>query len=99
MEGLFLLKGFSVLAFQISFCYDERVMATITIPKNLIKGDDLVIVTRRDYERLLRSAGVKPVYVELQEGLNEALAEVKRGEVVGPFNDAKQLVKSLRAKK
>ena len=28
-------------------------MPTITIPKNLIKNDDLVILPRKEYERLL----------------------------------------------
>lgn len=33
-------------------------MTTITIPKNLIK-DDLVIISRREYESLLKSGKIK----------------------------------------
>jgi len=32
------------------------VMATITIPKNLIKEKDLMIIPRKQYESLLRSS-------------------------------------------
>lgn len=35
-------------------------MNTITIPKNLIKNDDLVIIPRKEYEKLLAWQVAKP---------------------------------------
>ncbi|MBI2591232.1 MAG: hypothetical protein HYW34_00970 [Candidatus Brennerbacteria bacterium] len=29
-------------------------MTTVTIPKNLIKNDDLIVLPRKEYERLVR---------------------------------------------
>jgi hypothetical protein len=40
-------------------------MNTITIPKNLIKNDDLVIIPRKEYEKFL----------ELKEKINEGITE------------------------
>jgi len=70
----------------------------ITIPKNLIKNDDLVIIPRKKYEEFLRISK-KKIYSQLDEDLNEAIEEVKTGKIIGPFRSAKTLVKSLRSKK
>ncbi|HEY4519217.1 MAG TPA: hypothetical protein VJK01_02570 [Candidatus Paceibacterota bacterium] len=73
-------------------------MNMITIPKNLIKNDDLVIIPRKKYEEFLRISK-KKIYSQLDEDLNEAIEEVKTGKIIGPFRSAKTLVKSLRSKK
>ncbi|HEY4475425.1 MAG TPA: hypothetical protein VJB92_01750 [Candidatus Paceibacterota bacterium] len=44
-------------------------MDTITIPKKLIRGDDLVVVRRKDFEAFER----------WQNEIRDALAKVKRG--------------------
>ena len=69
-------------------------MATITIPKKLIKNDDLIVIPRRDYEKLLRFLK-KRVYTSFDRDLDEAIAEVKAGEIIGPFKNAKELIKFL----
>lgn len=77
-----------------------RVMETVTIPKKLADQGDLVLIPRRDYERLLfGSADIvkkqkRPS--ELDKRLTKALEEVKRGEVYGPFDNVAGLRRSLR---
>lgn len=61
-------------------------MATITIPKNLIKNnDDLVIVPRKEYEEFSRLRKIIPL-VKLTPGqkrdLEQARKEYKRGEYI-----------------
>ena len=43
---------------------------TLTIPKRVTKGEDLVVVRRHDYERLLKS------FIEAKD----ALAKIRQGE-------------------
>ncbi len=88
-------------------------MTTITIPKNLIKNDDLVILPRKFYESLLRSQNIPIVvkrsasfkikkgqekfYNKLDKDLTQALREAKQGKTVGPFDNVKDLMKSLNS--
>ena len=69
-------------------------MTTITISKKLIKNDDLVIIPRKEYERILRVAK-KQGYNQLDKDLAQAIAEYKAGEVFGPFNSVKTFKDSL----
>ena len=69
-------------------------MVTITIPKKLMKNDDLVIIPRKEYERILHVAK-KRGYTQLVQDLDEAIAEYKDGKVLGPFNSVKTLKDSL----
>ena len=75
-------------------------MNTITVPDNLTQEKDLVLIPRRDYDRLLSgSTGTfkKPKRLsELDKRLTKALEEVKRGEIYGPFNNVAELRRSLR---
>lgn len=74
-------------------------MNVITIPKNLIKNDDLVLIPRKEYERFLRIAKVKKQpYSRLDRDLSEAIKEYREGKATGPFSSAKDLIKSLRSK-
>ncbi len=43
---------------------------TLTIPKKVTKGEDLIIIRRRDYEQLLKN------FIQTKD----ALAKVRRGE-------------------
>jgi hypothetical protein len=70
-------------------------MTTITIPRKITKGEELIIIPRRDYERFLN---VFKKQVELEGGLKRAIAEVRRGEIIGPFSNAKDLLKSLKSR-
>ena len=59
-------------------------MATITIPKNLIKNDDLVIVSRKEYESL-KACMVPTFYLKGKEAekldklVKEGLKEYQEG--------------------
>ena len=76
-------------------------MNTITIPQSLIKEKDLVLVPRREYEELLKSASGNSIISELDQDLDEAMAQYRAGNSFGPF-DAKGSIKflnSLKSKK
>ena len=81
-------------------------MTTITIPRNLKKEEDLVILPRAEYEALLveksdqfrvkRDASFKvpkkheAFYDQLDKDLTLALREVNTGKVIGPFQSVKE---------
>ena len=67
-------------------------MNTITIPKELIK-DDLIIISRKEYERILRLLRKK--YTNFDRDLDKAIEEVRRGKTIGPFGSVKPLRISL----
>lgn len=89
-------------------------MATLAIPKNLIK-EGFVVLPRREYENLLRAKQGNDIvvkrdksfkvpkrhekfYNELEKELSESLREIKQGNVIGPFDNVKDLLKSLHSK-
>lgn len=68
------------------------------------KTGDFVLVPRKEYEELL---GLKKILknklseiknVDIDHRIAEALADVKTGRVYGPFNSAKEFIKSLHGK-
>ena len=67
-------------------------MATITIPKKLTKGEELVIIPRKQYEEFLK---ILKRYNKLDQDLNKSIKQVKKGKIVGPFNSVEELKKSL----
>jgi len=60
-------------------------MATITIPKKITKGEELVVISRKEYEEFLRLRKVIPL-VELtpsqKRDLEQARKEFSRGEYI-----------------
>jgi len=70
-------------------------MVTITIPKKITKGKELIIVPKEEWEKILKLAKKKIAQLELERGLEEALKEVEKGEIVGPFEKVEDLIKSL----
>lgn len=76
-------------------------MATITISKNFISNDDLVIIPRKQYESLLR--GIKDSNEEttanLDKDMLEALDDIKMGRVIGPFSTLSSGLKALKRAK
>lgn len=68
-------------------------MNTLTIPKNLIQNDDLVVLPRKMYESLLRSA--KLYSSKIDKDLAESILEYKTGKTAGPFKTVAALRKSL----
>jgi len=69
-------------------------MTTITIPKKVIKNDDLVIIPRKRYEALLRIYRKKS-YTQLDRELDEAIKEIRQGKIVGPFRSVKEFKASF----
>jgi len=60
-------------------------MTTITIPKKITQGEDLIIVRRSDYEILLRRlAEVSDAFMKIRKGEQE----LKKGKT--------QIIKSLK---
>ena len=64
----------------------------LTIPRKLTAQGDLVVLPRSEYEKLLSVIKKDKL---LDSGLKQALKEVRAGRVIGPFNNAKDLMKSL----
>ena len=55
-------------------------MVTITIPKNLIKNDDLVILPRKEYERLFRFwANAEPMSQYTKKSIEKGFKEIAKG--------------------
>ena len=70
------------------------------IPRKISKQGELVILPRKQYDSLVRAAHLqaKPAQIKmLNVELREALQEVKQGKVVGPFENASDLMRSLRS--
>ena len=76
-------------------------MTTLTIPKQLTKTGELIVISRKEYERLLRAVKkpVKQAHTQLDKDLHKSLAEYKAGKFSGPFNNTKDLIKSLKGGK
>lgn len=62
-------------------------MPVTTIKKSITKGEELVVLPRKEYEDL--------VFGKTDKELLRALKEIKYGKVVGPFNSVKKLRESL----
>lgn len=69
-------------------------MATITIPKKITKGEELVVIPRKEYAEFLRIFK-KRGYTRLDRDLDKAIEEVRQGKVIGPFGSVKSLRASL----
>lgn len=57
--------------------------------------EELLLLTRREYDQLLDTIRKIEKKVELDSGLQEAIKEVKRGKLTGPFTSVKELRLSL----
>lgn len=64
-------------------------MVTITIPKKVTKGEELVVIPRKVYEKLLFK-------IELNRDLEKALEDVRKGRLIGPFSTAKGAIDALK---
>jgi hypothetical protein len=71
-------------------------MTTITIPKTVTKGEELVVIPRKDYEEFLRLKKEKiSKSGKLDKDLQEAMQQVLDGKVSKPFSSVKELWRSL----
>src|SRR3989338_11130366 len=69
-------------------------MNTITIPKKITKGDELVVISKKEYEQYLRAkkAG-KPT---LNDAIDEGLRDLREGRVSPVFSSAKAAIHYLQ---
>ena len=76
-------------------------MATITIPKELIKNNDLVIISRKEYEKLLYILKTIPKdqwwfwTKEWQAKEREAENDIELKKISGPYKTSQQLKNAL----
>ncbi|TSC75276.1 MAG: hypothetical protein G01um101430_483 [Parcubacteria group bacterium Gr01-1014_30] len=73
-------------------------MTVATIPKELTRKGELVVIPRREYEDYLRFkiTEVRRSKAKIDAGLRKSLQELRQGKAVGPFGSAKDLMKSLK---
>lgn len=73
-------------------------MATITIPKKLIKEKNLIVIPREEYKKLL-SIAEKKRHTDLDRDLDKSITEYKAGKFFGPFDTVKAGLAFLKSKK
>ena len=75
-------------------------MKTLTIPPDLMKEKELVVIPRRDYEWLLALSEEKVVRdPKIDRELALAMQEVREGKVEGPFDTVDDFMAFLHEKK
>ena len=67
-------------------------MNAITISKKLTKGEELVVISRKQYERFL---SILEKYSQLDQDLDKSIRQAKRSDAIGHFNSAEELKRSL----
>jgi len=70
-------------------------MTTVTIPKKLTGSEELIVVSRKRYQELLRVYKKASKRSQVDQRLEKAFADIRAGRVSGPFRSAKSLMKSL----
>ena len=77
----------------------------ITIPKEIARKGDLVLIPRKEYEKLLAIFKIIPRNQlwfwtrEWQKREKEAEEDIKTGRIYGPFSSGKELIESLKSKR
>jgi len=71
---------------------------TFTIPKRVTKGEELVVISRKEYESFLKSQKKPHRGTQLDRDLDRAIKEVEQGKFIGPFKTAKEAVAALNKK-
>ena len=77
----------------------------IVLPKKITKGEELVVVSRKEYEGLLRFYNAQKATKKkaakkepkLSKGLLQALKEVEEGKISKAYTDVNELIKALNA--
>ncbi len=72
---------------------------TITIPRTLTGGRDLVVIPRTLYEHFVRSVKVQTSRTPTDEELDKAIAEYHAGDFDGPFTTVKEGVAFLETRR
>ena len=74
-------------------------MTVMTIPREITRGEELVVIPRKLYEKFLRLIAVSPKtqrVLKLPKGLREALADIEEGRTIGPFTTLSEGLKALK---
>jgi hypothetical protein len=77
-------------------------MVSVSIPKEITKGEELVVIPRKLYESFLRAFKTKSDKILpslLNKGLKEALSDIKTGKIIGPFSSAEEGLRVLKRAK
>ena len=72
-------------------------MTTLTVSKNFLKNDDLVLLPKKTYESLLRLASKKAYSSNIDRDTLESILEYKQGKIIGSFKSVSSLKKSLES--
>lgn len=74
-------------------------MNTITIPKKITRGEELVVIPKKEYERFLRALNGEKTIVK--DAIDEGLRDLNEGRVSPTFRSAKAAIRylHLQAKK
>jgi len=74
-----------------------KTQTLVTIPRNIAKMGELVVLPRKEFEQILRLARKKYPQLDrdLDRNLDKAIEEVRQGKAIGPFNYVKSLRVSL----
>jgi len=66
-------------------------MVIVTIPKKITKGEELVVIPRKEYERVLRIfKKERKTRTQFDRDLEKALKDAKAGRLFGPFKSVKE---------
>lgn len=73
-------------------------MSVITIPKELTRGEELVVLPRRIYDEVLRFWKTRTATktTPLEKRLRQAMREVRSGKTIGPFSTLSEGLRVLK---
>ena len=71
-------------------------MTSVTIPREVTGGEELVVIPRKLYEQFIRMLKVKDTTLHLNKGLREALSDIKKGKIIGPFMSMEEGLRVLK---
>lgn len=66
-------------------------MTILTVPKQVTRGEELIIIPRREYEKLLSRPKIKKIDPDLEA----ALEDVRAGRLYGPFKTVEEFKKAI----
>lgn len=71
-------------------------MNTVTIPKSVTRGEELVIIPRKEYEMFVHAETPKKSPTDL--AIDEGLQDIREGRISPPFHSAKAATQYLHRK-
>lgn len=68
----------------------------ITIPKKVTEGEELVVISKKEYERFLQTK--KTGKTAVKEAIDEGLRDLRAGRVTPAFSSIKEFKRYLKKK-